>query len=318
VSGVTDFVTLGETMAVLASPEIGPLRAMSSLRLSMAGSESNVAIGLRRLGHEAAWIGRVGNDEFGKLIVERLRAERVDVRAVRVDDGAATAIMLKERRSADLARVTYYRGGHAGSRLEVGDLDESLIAGARVLHVTGITPALSGSARAATHRAVEIARAAGIVVSLDVNYRQALWSRAEASEELRPLAAEADLIFAGTDELELLDGRPDAAEAARTVASRNGCEVVVKLGSRGAFAVANGATYEEQARDVRLIDPVGAGDAFVAGYLSAQLDGLGIQERLARGAATSAFAVTVSGDWEGLPTRDELELLELAEGDTLR
>jgi len=148
-------VTLGETMALFASDRVGPLRYAATMRVGIAGAESNVAIGVRRLGHPAAWIGRVGSDELGHLVLGRLRGERVDVEAAVVDQDAPTGLMVKEHRTADLTRVVYYRRDSAGSRLQPGDLDEARIRAARVLHLTGITPALSATARAAVHAAAE-------------------------------------------------------------------------------------------------------------------------------------------------------------------
>src|SRR5579875_2480307 len=292
----SELVTLGETMALLTAPEVGRLRDMHQLRLGAAGAESNVAIGVRRLGHPSAWIGRVGDDELGRMIVELLRREDVGVGAVRYDPGAATALMFKERRMADVVRVTYYRKGLAGSR---------------ILHVTGITPALSPTARAATHHAIDLARAAGVTVSFDLNYRAALWSRAEAAAEYRELCRRSDLVFAGEDELGIIDDERDSLEVAKEIGA-DGPEVVVKQGSDGACAVTADAVVSAPAVPVSAIDPVGAGDAFVAGYLAARLDGGGVEARLAQGCACGAFAVSVLGDWEGLP------LLDHRAGTTLR
>ncbi|HZD65912.1 MAG TPA: sugar kinase [Acidimicrobiales bacterium] len=329
----TDLVTLGETMALLSAPRVGQLRRMPHLDLSTAGAESNVAVGLRRLGHQATWIGRVGDDEFGQLILANLRAEGVDVSRARVDHDAQTALMVKERRTEEVVRVRYYRSGYAGSRLEPDDLEEDVVAGARVLHVTGITPALSPSARAATWRAVELARRAGATVSVDLNYRAALWPPAEAAPELSHLASRADIVFAGDDELALVTGdhkdpgadagggpptTSELAAAARQVGDDGAREVVVKLGPAGALYVRGTDVVEQSAVPVRAFDPVGAGDAFVAGYLSALLDGSDVPARLHRGCLTGAFAVSVAGDWEGLPGRGDLGLLGLRPGSTLR
>ncbi|HEY3611759.1 MAG TPA: PfkB family carbohydrate kinase, partial [Pseudonocardiaceae bacterium] len=150
---MTDVLTFGETMAVLRAVEPGPLRLAGSLRLGVAGAESTVAIGLARLGHAARWVGRVGDDEFGRLVLDRLRAETVDITHASTDD-APTGLLVREQRTADLARVRYYRTGSAGSRLSVGDLVPALADGARLLLLSGITPALSTSALAATRAAV--------------------------------------------------------------------------------------------------------------------------------------------------------------------
>jgi 2-dehydro-3-deoxygluconokinase len=310
-------VTLGETMALLSSDQVGRLRHASVLRLGVAGAESNVAIGVRRLGVPAAWTGRVGDDELGQLILRELRAERVDVAAAKVDPGAPTGLMLKEQRTAELARVVYYRRGSAGSRLAPGDLDEATVTGAGVLHLTGITPALSASARAAVYAAAETARGAGVPVSLDFNYRRALWSAAEAAAELRDLTAAAEVVFAGDDEAALVVGERDPAGMAAALARLGPRHAVVKRGADGAVAVVDGAVHEVPALPVQAVDSVGAGDAFVAGYLAELLAGSGPAECLRTAAACGAFAVTAPGDWEGFPTRDELDLLNHRGGGTV-
>ncbi len=313
---MSELVTIGETMALLRSPRPGRLRDMSSLRLSAAGSESNVAIGVTRLGHSAAWIGRVGNDELGHLILNRLRGEGVDVSRAQRDD-APTALMFRERRTSHVDRVTYYRRGYAGSRLSPDDLDEHLLRAASVVHLTGITPALSDSARAATYAAAEIARSAGVLVSFDLNYRSALWGPELAGEHLRALATASDIVFAGEDELALLDpGSPD--RAARELSGDGARTVVVKKGSAGAFAVRGDQLFEQAALPVEAVDPVGAGDAFAAGYLCGVFEGRTEPGRLALGAAVGAHAVTVAGDWEGLPDHQDLALLDYPDGTVLR
>jgi 2-dehydro-3-deoxygluconokinase len=302
-------LAVGETMALLTAAEVGRLRHATAMTLGVAGAESNVAIGARRLGCPAAWVGRVGADELGELVVSRIRAEGVDVTGVVRDPAAPTSLMLKERRTADLVRVRYYRRHGPGARLEPGDLDPAQVAAAGVLHVTGITPALSDSARATVEHAVELARAAGVPVSFDLNYRSALWSPGRAAAALRDLAARADLVFAGDDEAELLGLAGEPADLARGLADLGAGHAVVKLGERGAVAAVDGEVHAVDPLRVRAVDPVGAGDAFVAGYLAETLAGRPVAERLATAAACGAFAVTVPGDWEGLPSRDELAAL---------
>lgn len=303
-------VTLGETMGALTTIVPGPLTNGALLRLGTAGAESTVAIGVRRLGHHTAWIGCVGDDAIGRLVLACLRGEDVDVTAARTLATAPTALMLRERRTADRTRVGYYRRAMAGSRLAPVDLDESLIAAADVLHLTGITPALSSTSAAAAHRALDIAEKHGVTVSFDVNYRSALWSRAQASRELQELAARSHLVFAGTDEAELLTGAPaDPARSARAIAALGPGEVVIKLGADGAMTHRDGRDHHQPALPVTCVDPVGAGDAFVAGYLAAVLDAAPIPQRLHQAATCAAFGISVPGDWDGLPRADELTLL---------
>jgi 2-dehydro-3-deoxygluconokinase len=304
---VSGLVTFGETMALVTSLDIGPLRHATRLGLGVAGSESNVAIGVRRLGQAAAWMGRVGDDELGRMVVARLRGEDIDVAAATVDAEAPTGLMLKAARTAGTVRVTYYRTGSAGSRLAPGHLDEARIRAAGVLHLTGITAALSTSARAAVFAASETARGAGVPVSLDPNHRAALWKTEEAVPVLRDLAAHADVVIAGAAEARLLVDAEEPSQAAEAIHRAWGCDAIVTLGADGAVAVLDGVAHRVPAVPVDVVDPVGAGDGFCAGYLAGLLEGEGAAERLRTAAAVGAFAVTTHGDWEGLPARAELE-----------
>ncbi|MFD7785426.1 sugar kinase [Streptomyces nojiriensis] len=310
---MTALVTLGETMAVLAAARPGPLASGTSLRLGFAGAEATVAIGVSRLGHAASWTGRVGADSAGTMILDGLRGEAVDVTRARVDDMAPTGLMLRERRTPDHTRVTYYRRGLAGARLGPEDIDPELVARARVLHVTGITPALGDGPRAAVRRAVDLARAAGVTVSLDLNYRARLWNREEAAAELTHLVTRADIVFAGPDEASLVVPEAEPATMARALLDLGPREAVLKLGSRGAVAVTPGAEAVQDIVPVTLVDPIGAGDAFVAGYLAGYLDGNDLLGRLLLAATCGAFAVASPGDWEGLPRRADLDLLHGAD-----
>lgn len=313
--GVLDVVTVGETMALVAFNDTGPLRVGSNGRLSIGGAESNVAIGLARLGHRSAWIGRVGDDAMGRLIESTLRGEGVDVSGVTRDGDVPTGAMLREHRSFDRFRVDYYRKGLAGSRLAPDHLDAALVGSATIVHVTGISPAVSSSAGAAALRAIEIAHEAGATVSFDVNHRSALWSSAQATATLKDFTGASDIVFAGPEEAELVTGvEPGTVGVEGLVellAQHGAQEVVIKNGVAGAIGWLRDGDelVSVPALAVTCIDPVGAGDAFVAGYLSARLNGLGLTERLERGTICGAFAVSVSGDWEGAPCRAELGFL---------
>jgi 2-dehydro-3-deoxygluconokinase len=302
-----DVLTFGETMAVLRATTPGPLRLARSLDVALAGAESTVAIGLSRLGHRARWVGRVGDDEFGSLVTERLLAERVDVVAHR-DAAAPTGLLVREQRTADLARLVYYRAGSAGSRLRTDDLRGPLHDGARALLLSGITPALSDTALAATRHAVEHAVDHGWTVCLDVNFRSKLWTAEQASDALTPLAARATVVFGDRSELALVGG-------AELLLGKGVREVVTKRGADGAEVVTAAGHWSAPARPTTVVDVIGAGDAFVAGYLSALLDDREPPDRLARGTAVAGVAIGTRGDWEGLPTRAELPHLG---GDTVR
>lgn len=299
-------VTLGETMGLLRATGIGSLEHVSDFALHIGGAESNVAIGVARLGRPAVWIGRVGDDALGRRVLRELRAEGVAVDAV-VDPETRTGLMLKESPRQGSTRVSYYRSASAGSRLNVGDLDFDAIASAGVLHVTGITLALSDSAEAAVFAAVDAAVAAGVPVSFDVNHRSALWGDRDPRALYRRVAERAAIVFAGPEEAELLVGPGSPESMAASIADLGPRQVIVKLGEDGCVASIDGEALATPAEKITPLDTVGAGDAFVAGYLVALLDGLAPAERLRQGARCGAFACLGPGDWESLPRRADLD-----------
>ena len=310
---MSGLVTVGEPLGQVAADREGPLRPGAPAALSVCGAEATVAIGIRRLGIPAAYIGRVGDDAFGRMSIEALRGEGVDVSSVTVDPAAPTGLLLRTRRTADRDVVDYWRAGSAGSRLRPEDVDPDVVAAADLLHVTGITPALSDTAAAAVGRACDLARRAGVPVSFDVNHRSRLWHGRSARTALLPLAAGADVVFGGRHELALLlDAAPDAPpeKLLAGLAAEGVREVVVSLGAEGAVGLLDGELARVAAHPVKAVDVIGAGDAFVAGYLAARLEGLDQVARLRSGSTLGAFAVGTRGDWEGLPRRAELALVE--------
>ena len=311
-----DVLTLGEAMVALRSD--GPLSAGGSFSSHVVGAESNLTIALARLGHSARWVSRLGAGPLGDLVVARLRGEGVHVDHVVRDPDRPTGLMLVERRTADVTRVEYRRAGSAASALMPKDVDGALADGARLVHLTGITPALSPSARECVLHAARVARAAGALVSLDVNYRSRLWPRADASDALRSLSGLVNVVVASDDELDLIaDG--DETGAVEQLVDQGVAHVAVKRGADGASLWAGGQRHDVPAIPVTSVDPLGAGDAFSAGLLSGLLDGLPPEQCLRRGAVLGAFAVSSRGDWEGLPHCDELHLLDgLRPGSPLR
>ena len=295
---------------MLRTREIGSLAHLGDLVVGTGGAEGNVAIGLARLGTPVTWLGRVGDDGLGRRVVRELRAEGVTVVAP-VDPTAATGLLIKESPAAGRTTVTYYRSGSAGSRLRPSDLDDVAMADHSLLHITGITPALSQTARASIDTAVDRATDAGIIVSFDVNHRAGLWTGASgsAAETYRSLVERSSIVFAGADEAALLTGlgAHDPEALALGIAALGPAEVVVKLGERGAVALSDGVLTWREAVTVPVVDTVGAGDAFVAGYLAELLRGGSIAERLDLAVRTGAAACLHPGDWEGFPSRAELE-----------
>jgi 2-dehydro-3-deoxygluconokinase len=289
---MTEVFTLGEALGVVSADR---LRHDTGARLDIGGAELITAVGLARLGHSTTWLGRLGGDELGARVLTALRGEGVDTSYVRTEN-APTALVLRQRRVGRSAHVVHYRDRSAGSRLSPEDVPAEVVQSARILHVTGVTLALSGTAWSAVHHAVKLARDAGVTVSVDVNHRPALWpSPEEARESLAELAQSADVLFVNQDELQLIEPILGTIR-----------ELVVTRGGKGASATVAGMRYDTPAAPVNVVDPAGAGAAFVAGYLSGLLEEQHLAARLRRGAALAAFTVSSPSHWQGLPTRDEL------------
>ena len=310
-----EVVTLGECLVALVANSLGPLAEASTFERHVAGAEANVAVGLARLEHRSAFIGRVGADGFGAAIRRRLRGEGVATDHLTVDPAAPTGILIRERRAVGPAEVTYYRSGSAGARLDAADVDAAadLFPTARWLHLTGITPALSPSARGAVDRALDLARSFSSRVSLDLNLRRKLWPEQEAAAVLAKLAAKVDVVLGSVDEVALVTGSSQSSkpsQLAERLLALGPSVAVLKMGAGGALGLARGdAAVHESAIVATVIDPIGAGDAFVAGFIARTLEGGSLSEALRVGNACGAAAVSVIGDQAGLPDRRELELL---------
>lgn len=303
-----EVISIGETMTLFAPAASGPLRYVHQFSKHIAGAESNTCIGLVRLGHSAGWVSRLGDDEFGRYILSVVRGEGVDTSRVLWDAEAPTGVFFKERVEGGETRVYYYRAGSAASRMKPEDLDEEYLRSARILHVTGITPALSESCRRTIFRAVELAKEAGVQVSFDPNLRLKLWSLAEARPVMKRLMQMADIVLPGWDEIHLLLEPASREAAVEQLLEWGAGTVALKVGAEGAIVGWSGGIQPVPGFPVaRVVDPVGAGDAFAAGFLAGLLEGLTPPEAARLGNAAGAMATQVVGDIEGFPERRDLE-----------
>lgn len=305
-----DVVTFGEAMAMFVADRPGDLSGIEHFTRRMAGAETNFAVGLARLGLKVGWVGRLGDDSFGRYIRGSLALEGVDCSCVATDLQHPTGFLLKARAShgADPV-VEFFRKGSAASRLSPSDYAGEYLLRARHLHATGITPALSPSALAFSEVAIDAMRAAGRSISFDPNLRPSLWpSEATMVDCINNLAFRAHWVLPGLAEGQRLTGRSDPTDIAATYLERGVQLVVIKLGAGGAYyrsASDEGLVPGVAVRDV--VDTVGAGDGFAAGLVSALLEGLPVPQAVARGNRIGAFAVQAIGDMDGLPTRMQLE-----------
>lgn len=304
-----DVVTFGETM-VLFNPETqGPLRYVGTFTKSIGGAESNVAIALARLGHHAGWFSKLGDDEFGRYIKSTVMGEEVDVSRVTKDPTRTTGILFKERFSTVNPNVYYYRKGSAASHLSISDLDMDYICSAKILHVTGISLALSEEVREAVFYAVREAKKRGVIISFDPNIRLKLWSKEDARKHILALAELSDIIFPGKDEAELLLGTDEPLKVCEKFLDMGIKIVALKLGKTGCYVKSENEEGLVEGYTVdHPVDTVGAGDGYAAGFLSGYLESLSIIDCAKRANAVGAMATLVKGDMEGFPYRDQVEI----------
>lgn len=307
---MANVILFGEPMALLTADTPGKLEDICHFSRSMSGAEVNVAIGLNRLGHHAQYLTRLGDDPFGRYIEGALKSNGIGTEFITVDPVYRTGIQLKNRTTdGSDPYAPYYRKGSAASHISAAEIDALDLDGVDLVHVTGIPPALSESARAATHRLMDRAREAGIFVTFDPNLRPALWENEETMRQvLNELAGKADLVLPGIAECEVLAGTADPEKAAAFFLDKGPKAVIIKDGSDGAYLfTAEGSTKVPGYKAEKVVDTVGAGDGFAVGVISGLLEGLPMEEGVRRGNAIGCIQVMTAGDNEGLPTTEQLQ-----------
>ena len=313
-----DAVCIGETMAVLVPEQAGPLEESEVFRRGVGGAESNVACALAALGVPTAWISRLGADGFGRLVVTQLAERGVDTSAVAIDPQRPTGLYVKEIARDRSSKLHYYRSDSAASVLSPESLDEpaaaALLGEARLVHLTGVTAALGYRAgHEGGRRLVEAVldqRKPGQLVSFDLNWRPRLWDGLDTGRPaavLAELANRADVVLLGTDEAEAVFGTDDPQ---RLRALLPGPRVlVVKDSGHRVTAFDDEGVVTEPALAVEVVEPIGAGDAFAAGYLAGLLRGYDQRRRLRLGHVCAASVLMVAGDHGTPPTTAELDVL---------
>ncbi|MFB7504727.1 sugar kinase [Streptomyces broussonetiae] len=305
-----DVVTLGESMVTFLPGRPGRLADVPSFDRAIGGAESNVACVLAAAGHTARWVGRVGADGFGDHLVERIAAYGVDVTSVRRDPARPTGIYFRTAgdRGTGAHEVAYYRAGSAASAMSAANVDLAAVRAGRVLHLSGITAALSADCRALLGE-LTAPRADRPLLSFDVNHRPGLWRTAEGPLVLLDLARRADVVFVGEDEAAQAWGITGGPRAVRQ-ALPEPAVLVVKQGASGATAFdGRRPPVFEPALDVDVVATTGAGDAFAAGFLSGTLRDLPLKSRLRHGHLFAAAALTTPGDLAAPPARDHADRL---------
>ena len=306
-----EIVTIGETMVLLYGEDTtAPLRFGERLKLDFAGADSNFAIAMSRLGYRSAWISRLGDEPLGDLVLNAIAREGVDVSQVIRDPTRNTGLYLKHHNATGVTRIQYYRRGSAASNLQPDDLSPDHFRDTSLVHLNGMTFALSESCASTMRRAVELALDSGAMISLDLNLRLQLWSIESAREAIGPVIQKSSAIF-GTEE-EFLDyfGVSDIDEALGAAVALGPRIAAAKMGPDGAVALVDGLRFAHGGYNApAVVDVVGAGDGFDAGFLASYLRGLSPYECLRRANLCGACAVATTGDFQGYPTLEEMERL---------
>lgn len=306
-----DVALFGEAMLLLVADRPGPLEDAQAFYKRTAGAETNVAIGLSRLGLKVGWASRLGTDSMGRCLLATMKAEGIDCSHVICDATQKTGFQFKGRvTDGSDPPVEYHRKGSAASRITPDDVDEAWLSSARHLHATGVFPAISATTLPAAIKTMDVMRAAGRTISFDPNLRPTLWASTDAMRTaINDLASRADWVLPGMEEGLLLTGESTPEGVAKFYRKLGAKLVVVKLGAEGAYydsdVVGTGRVAGFPVKEV--IDTVGAGDGFAAGVVSALLEGRSVPDAVRRGSWIGARAVQVLGDTEGLPTRAQLE-----------
>lgn len=297
----------GEPMALFIAEEEGPLEDVVKFHKSLAGAELNVCIGLVRLGHKVSYVTRLGDEPLGWYIKKFLKKEGIGTEYVTFDSEYNTGFQLKKPVSEGDPYVVNYRKGSAFSHFPSSEIENIDFSDVKIIHITGIPPALSLNCREATFRLIEKAKEHNLFITFDPNLRPMLWESEETMiKTINEIASQCDLILPGLKEGEVLTGKTTPEEIADFYLEMGVEGVIVKLGDKGAYAKVGSQTYYHPGFKVTVVDTVGAGDGFACGIISGKLEGLSLEEAVIRGNAIGAIQVTSISDNEGLPTREEL------------
>lgn len=306
---MNDVITIGEAMIAFDPVKTGPMRFVNGFERKIGGAELNVAIGCSRLGLNAGWISRLGKDEFGKYIRNFARGERIDISQLELVEGYPTSLNFKEIMESGNVRTFYYRDKSPTLTLTPDDLDETYFQQAKILHITGIYPAIDSRNQNVINRSIELAKKHGVKVSFDPNIRLKMWSKEEARQVLSAILPYVDILLAGDEEMEIILGEKDPKIIIEK-AKELGIEfIAVKQGDKGSVGYYNGELVKAPAVPPdKVVDTVGAGDGFNAGVIYGYLNKWSLQKTMEFANRIGSMVVSVKGDNEGLPYLEDVQI----------
>ncbi|XXM70770.1 sugar kinase [Lysinibacillus sphaericus] len=305
-----DVLTIGDALVAFTPSTTGPLRFASNFERTVGGAELNVAIGCSRLGLKTGWISRLGDDEFGKHVFNFVRGEGVDVSEVKLVKGYQTSIYFKEMINSSKINSYYYRNNSPTRTLTSESLNEEYIRETKILHITGVFPAVDPANGEVIMQLLKVAKAHNISISMDPNIRLKLWDEETAKHTLLSYMPYVDILLLGIEEAEILFGTSDSSEVFQLAGSYGVQDIVLKQGAKGAIGQRNGEVSASPAiKDVHVVDEIGAGDGFASGYLYSRIHDYPLEKSLKIANAVAAHVISVNGDNEGLPYKEEVEVM---------
>lgn len=307
-----EVMTIGEPMVMFLADTKEPLAQVNHFTKMIAGAELNVAIGLQRLGHSVSYATQVGNDPLGEYIINFLHKESIDTSNIKKINDAPTGFQLKNQTDDGNSEVIYFRKGSAASKTSAKLLSSLKFNDTKILHITGIFPALSPDTRQMIDKLIDLAHEHNILVTFDHNSRPVLWkNQEEMISTTNEIACKCDIVMPGLSEGRLFTKKQTKEEIADFYLNQGVSKVIIKLGDTGSYMkerLSDGSYREftSPSFKVKVVDTVGTGDGFASGILSGLLEQLDNEKILERGNAIGAIQVTNLSDNAGLPTISEL------------
>ncbi|QKY70244.1 sugar kinase [Lentibacillus sp. CBA3610] len=306
---MNDIITIGDAMIAFNPSSTGPMKFVPSFNRNIGGAELNVAVGCSRLGLEAGWISRLGDDEFGKYIRNFARGEGIDTSQVDFVKDHPTSLNFKEIMEDGSVRTFYYREKSPTAAMTPDDLSEEYFKQAKVLHITGIFPGVAGNNLDVTKKAIELAKRLGLTISFDPNIRLKLWSKEEISRVSKSFLPDVDILLAGTEEMEIILGESDPERIIEACQPYDIGHIILKQGKEGSVGYHNGQFIDSPVVPPRKVaDTVGAGDGFDAGYIYGYLNNWPLEKSLRFANTIGSMVVGVVGDNEGLPYLEDVQM----------
>lgn len=298
-------LTVGDALITMNPDTKGPIRYVTHFERKVGGAELNFAIGIARLGLSSKWISRLGNDEFGRVIYNFARGEGVDVSNVKLVDDYSTSLNFKEINKDGSGRTFYYRDNSPILALNPEDITNEMFKKINIVHLTGVFLSLNKKCRSIVDKIIRKAKSNDVTISFDPNIRLKLWTIEKAREVFNEIFPNIDILLAGLDEMKLIIGEGSKATLEKFAHTYQIRDLVIKDGGNGSMLYRNGKWTKEKAFDVNVVDTVGAGDGFDAGYIYGYLHHYEPSKLLKFANGVGALVTTVSGDNEGLPYLDE-------------